>query len=160
MPHGISGLLIAAILAAAMSNLSAALNSLSSSSMMDFYLRGNREISEKRKMLVSRVSTLCWALILFGLAILSLHKIARVVEVGLQIASVAYGALLGVFLLGVLTKRANQTGAMIGMLFGFVTELYLWIGTQVPWTWYVAIGTLVTFGIGYMCSVRLQRVER
>jgi SSS family transporter len=160
MPHGISGLLIAAILAAAMSNLSAALNSLSSSSMMDFYLRGNREISEKRKILVSRVSTLCWALILFGLAILSLHKIARVVEVGLQIASVAYGALLGVFLLGVLTKRANQTGAMIGMLFGFVTELYLWIGTQVPWTWYVAIGTLVTFGIGYMCSVRLQRVER
>ncbi len=159
MPHGISGLLIAAILAAAMSNLSAALNSLSSSSMMDFYLRVNCEISEKRKMLLSRVSTLCWALILFGLAILSLHKIARVVEVGLQIASVAYGALLGVFLLGVLTRRANQTGAMIGMLFGFVTELYLWIGTQVPWTWYVAIGTVVTFAIGYVCSLCVERIS-
>ena len=153
MPHGISGLLIAAILAAAMSNLSAALNSLSSSSMMDFYLRRDREISEKRKMRLSRVSTLFWALILFGLAILSLHKIARVVEVGLQIASVAYGALLGVFLLGVLTKRANQTGAMIGMLCGFSTELYLWLGTQVPWTWYVAIGTIVTFAIGYGASM-------
>jgi solute:Na+ symporter, SSS family len=153
MPHGISGLLIAAILAAAMSNLSAALNSLSSSSMMDFYLRRNREVSEKRKMRLSRISTLCWALILFGLAVLSLHKVGRVVEVGLQIASVAYGALLGVFLLGVLTKRANQTGAMIGMLCGFSTELYLWLGTRVPWTWYVAIGTVVTFGIGYGASM-------
>ncbi len=157
MPHGISGLLVAAILAAAMSNLSAALNSLSSSSMMDFYLRGNREISEKRKLVLSRVSTLCWALILFGLAIMSLHKIARVIEVGLQIASVAYGALLGVFLLGVLTKRANQTGAMIGMICGFSAELYLWLGTRVPWTWYVAIGTTVTFTIGYVTSLPLTR---
>jgi Na+/proline symporter len=153
MPHGISGLLIAAILAAAMSNLSAALNSLSSSSMMDFYLRGHREVSEKRKMRLARISTLFWALILFGLAVLSLHKVGRVVEVGLQIASVAYGALLGVFLLGVLTKRANQTGAMIGMLCGFSTELYLWLGTQVPWTWYVAIGTIVTFSVGYLSSL-------
>ncbi|MGH9529389.1 MAG: sodium:solute symporter [Terriglobales bacterium] len=158
MPHGISGLLIAAILAAAMSNLSAALNSLSSSSMMDFYLRDNREISEKRKMRISRASTLCWALILFGLAVLSLHKVGRVVEVGLQIASVAYGALLGVFLLGVLTRRANQIGAMIGMLFGFAAEVYLWLGTRVPWTWYVAIGTVVTFAIGYGASLMIQRI--
>jgi SSS family solute:Na+ symporter len=156
MHHGISGLLIAAILAAAMSNLSAALNSLSSSSMMDFYLRGKPEISENRKMRASRISTLCWALILFGLAVLSLHKVGRVVEVGLQIASVAYGALLGVFLLGVLTKRANQTGAMIGMLCGFSTELYLLWKTQVPWTWYVAIGTVVTFGIGYGASMGIK----
>ena len=156
MPHGISGLLIAAILAAAMSNLSAALNSLSSSSMMDFYLRGNREISERQKMTVSRISTLCWALILFGLAVLSLHKVARVIEVGLSIASVAYGALLGVFLLGVLTKRANQNGAMTGMLCGFCAEIYLWRWTRVPWTWYVAIGTAVTFGIGYGASMVLS----
>jgi Na+(H+)/acetate symporter ActP len=66
---------------------------------------------------------------------------------------VAYGALLGVFLLGVLTQRANRTGAMIGMLFGFCTELYLWLGTRVPWTWYVAIGTLVTFALGYGASL-------
>jgi SSS family solute:Na+ symporter len=152
MPHGISGLLIAAILAAAMSNLSAALNSLSSSSMMDFYVRGNPQISEQRKMRISRISTFCWALLLFMLAILSLHKVGRVIEVGLQIASVAYGALLGVFLLGVLTKRANQNGALIGMGCGLLIELYMWLGTRVPWTWYVAIGTLVTFGIGYGAS--------
>jgi solute:Na+ symporter, SSS family len=153
MPHGISGLLVAAILAAAMSNLSAALNSLSSSSMMDFYLRRRPQTDNRTQLRLSRISTFLWALVLFGLAVLSLHKVARVVEVGLAIASVAYGALLGVFLLGVLTKRANQTGAMIGMLFGFCAELYLWLGTRVPWTWYVAIGTAVTFGIGYASSL-------
>ncbi len=152
MPHGISGLLIAAILAAAMSNLSAALNSLSSSSMMDFYLRNRPELAEGKKIRLSRISTLLWAMVLFSLAVLSLHKVGRVIEVGLQIASVAYGALLGVFLLGVLTRRANQTGALVGMLCGFATEVYLWLGTRVPWTWYVAIGTVVTFGLGYLAS--------
>ena len=135
-----------------MSNLSAALNSLSSSSMIDFYLRGNPQINERRRLQLSRLSTFFWALVLFGLAVLSLHKVGRVVEVGLQIASISYGALLGVFLLGVLTRRANQTGAIIGMLCGFTTEVYLWRFTQVPFTWYVAIGTAVTFGVGYIAS--------
>ncbi|HXP16533.1 MAG TPA: sodium:solute symporter [Terriglobales bacterium] len=157
MPHGISGLLIAAILAAAMSNLSAALNSLSSSSMMDFYLQRHPDIDERRKIRLSRMATLLWALLLFGLAVLSLHKVGRVIEVGLQIASVAYGALLGVFLLGVLTRRANQTGAMLGMLCGFATELYLWLDTRVPWTWYVALGTVVTFGVGLGVSLLLEK---
>jgi SSS family solute:Na+ symporter len=152
MPHGISGLLIAAILAAAMSNLSAALNSLSSSSIIDFYLRGRNDVDEKRQVRLSRMATFLWGLVLFALAVLSLHKVGRVVEVGLQIASVAYGALLGVFLLGVLTKKANQNGAMVGMLCGFVTELYLWLGTSLPWTWYVAVGTVVTFVVGYGVS--------
>jgi len=153
LPHGISGLLVAAILAAAMSNLSAALNSLSSSTMMDFYVRLHPQTGDRMQLRLSRVSTFLWALVLFALAILSLHKVARVIEVGLTIASVAYGALLGVFLLGVLTKRAHQTGAMIGMFFGFCAELYLWLGTRVPWTWYVAIGTVVTFGVGYAVSL-------
>ncbi len=151
MPHGISGLLIAAILAAAMSNLSAALNALSSTSVMDFYVRFRPQADERTRMLFSRLSTFVWALLLFVIAVLSLHKIGRVIEVGLQIASVAYGALLGVFLLGVLTRRANQRGAMIGMVFGFGTELYLW-GTRVPWTWWVMMGTVVTFTVGYTAS--------
>ena len=94
---------------------------------------------------------------LFALPVLSLHKVGRVIEVGLQIASVSYGALLGVFLLGVLTRRANQSGAMVGMLCGFASELYIWLGTRVPWTWYVAIGTVVTFSVGYTASVLLLR---
>lgn len=159
LPHGISGLLIAAILAAAMSNLSAALNSLSSSSMIDFYLRRHPQTDDRAQLRLSRISTFFWALLLFVLAVLSLHKVSRVVEVGLSIASVAYGSLLGVFLLGVLTRRANQTGAMVGMACGFSAELYLWLGTKVPWTWYVAIGTAITFAVGYAASALFPAKE-
>jgi SSS family solute:Na+ symporter len=152
MPHGISGLLIAAILAAAMSNLSAALNSLSSSTIMDFLVRFRPNTDEKTRMRLSRLATFGWAMVLFVLAVLALQKAGRVVEVGLQIASVAYGALLGVFLLGILTRKANQRGSMVGMLFGFSTELYLW-RARVPWTWWVIIGTMVTFAVGYIVSL-------
>jgi solute:Na+ symporter, SSS family len=90
--------------------------------------------------------------------VLALQKAGRVVEVGLQIASVAYGALLGVFLLGVLTRKANQRGSMVGMLFGFCTELYLW-RAHVPWTWWVIIGTAVTFTVGYTASCLIPNAE-
>jgi solute:Na+ symporter, SSS family len=164
MPHGIAGLLIAAILAAAMSNLSAALNSLSSSSIMDFYLRfradarssSNPELSEAARLRLARLATVGWALVLFGLAVLALHRVGRVVEVGLQIASVAYGALLGVFLLGVLTRRANQRGAIAGMICGLVMELYLWGWSEVAFTWWVAVGTCMTFAVGYAASAMVR----
>jgi solute:Na+ symporter, SSS family len=159
MPHGISGLLIAAILAAAMSNLSAALNSLSSSTIMDFFVRLRPQADERARMMLSRLSTLVWALILFGLAVLCLQRVTRVVEVGLQIASVAYGALLGVFLLGVLTRRATENAAAVGMLCGLVIEVYLWKFTQVPWTWWVAIGTLITFAVGYALSLVENKIK-
>ncbi|MGZ4858619.1 MAG: sodium:solute symporter family transporter, partial [Candidatus Angelobacter sp.] len=155
----ISGLLIAAILAAAMSNLSAALNSLSSSSIIDFYLRRHPETDERTRVRLSRLATVFWAAVLFVLAVLSLHKVSRVVEVGLSIVSVAYGALLGVFLLGVLTRRANQEGAIVGMICGFGVEFYIWVWTRVPWTWYVAIGTIVTFAVGYLASLALSRTH-
>jgi SSS family transporter len=180
MPHGISGLLIAAILAAAMSNLSAALNSLSSSSMIDFYLRRRPAVGDATRLRLSRLSTLLWALVLFALAIVALRAGGRVVEVGLSIASVAYGALLGVFLLGVLTKRANERGTMLAMLCGFLLNVYIWQGRNVfvwlemktgihwtilalaravPWTWYVMIGSAVTFLIGYVASMFLSKPE-
>jgi Na+(H+)/acetate symporter ActP len=60
--------------------------------------------------------------------------------------------MLGVFLLGVLTRRANQQGAIIGMLCGLAIELYLWGWSQVAFTWWVAIGTPVTFAVGYAAS--------
>jgi solute:Na+ symporter, SSS family len=173
MPHGISGLLIAAILAAAMSNLSAALNSLSSTTMVDFYLRRRPATPERRRVLLSRVVTIGWGLVLFALAIVS-RRGGRVVEVGLSIASVAYGALLGVFLLGVLTRRANERGGMIGMAAGFCANVYIWQGSAIlawlqgatgvpfaalalsrpiPFTWYVLIGSVITFVVGYSCSL-------
>jgi SSS family transporter len=158
MPHGISGLLIAAILAAAMSNLSAALNSLSSSSIMDIYVRFRPATSEATRLRLARLATVMWALLLFSLALLALHRVGRVVEAGLQIASIAYGALLGVFLLGVLTRRANQPGAIVGMICGLTMELYLWGWSRVAFTWWVPIGTCVTFAVGYAVSA-LGRVS-
>jgi len=172
MPHGVSGLLIAAILAAAMSNLSAALNALSSTTMVDFYLRSRPATPEARRVLLSRVATVFWGIVLFALAIVS-RRGGKVVELGLSIASVAYGALLGVFLLGVLTRRANERGSMIGMAVGFCANLYIWQGSAalnwlqgltglpfaalalsrpVPFTWYVLIGSVITFVIGYSSS--------
>ena len=159
MPHGISGLLVAAILAAAMSNLSAALNSLSSSCIVDFYLRRKPKTSEADRLRLSRISTIAWGVVLFLLALLS-RRGGRVVEVGLSIASVAYGAMLGVFLLGLLTREANERGAMAGMACGFAVELYVWLGTAIPWTWYVVIGTLATFGIGYIASLGFAAQEK
>ena len=73
-------------------------------------------------------------------------------EVGLSIASVAYGSLLGVFLLGVLTRKASENGAMVGMLCGFILNIYLWQFTKVSFTWYVALGSGVTFAVGYAVS--------
>jgi solute:Na+ symporter, SSS family len=156
LPHGVSGLLIAAILAAAMSNLSAALNSLSSTTIVDFYGRWHPAATEQRRVRLSRFATIGWALVLFALAIVARHG-GRVLEVGLSIASVAYGSLLGVFLLGVLTRRASERGAMIGMLVGFLLNLYLWFFTRVPFTWYVALGSTVTFAVGYGASLMLSK---
>jgi solute:Na+ symporter, SSS family len=154
MPRGISGLLIAAILAAAMSNLSAALNSLSSTTMIDFYLRFRPQTSERTRLGLSRGATIVWGFVLFGLALLS-RQSRTVLETGLSIASVAYGGLLGVFLLGLLTKRASQAGAIAGMLCGLAVNTYIWHWTQIAWTWYVTIGTCATFAVGYIASMLL-----
>lgn len=155
MPEAVRGLMIAAILAAAMSNLSAALNSLASTSVVDFYARFRPESSDEHRLRLARLSTFGWALVLFGLAVLSRNG-GKVVEVGLSIASVAYGALLGVFLLGVLTRRATESGSMVGMVCGFAFNLYLWRFTHVSFTWYVAFGSILTFAVGYAASAILK----
>jgi SSS family solute:Na+ symporter len=143
----------------------AALNSLSTSSMVDFYLRWRPAGDEQQRTRLSRVFTIVWACILFALALLS-RRGGRVLEMGLSIASVAYGAMLGVFLLGILTKRANARGAFIGMLCGLAVNLFLWlapgatrnlIGVNVAWTWYVTLGTIVTFSIGYATTLFTPR---
>ena len=155
LPHGVAGLLVAAILAAAMSNLSAAVNSLSSSSMVDFYMAWKPGASEQERARLSRAMTFFWALLLFALALLSRGG-GHVVEVGLSIASVAYGALLGVFLLGTLTRSATEPGAMIGMIGGLAANILLWkqpaFLPKIAWTWFVLIGSLLTFVLGWIMS--------
>src|SRR6185312_9620396 len=159
MPRGISGLLLAAILAAAMSNLSAALNSLSSTSMVDFYLRKRPDTSDQKRLRLSRVTTIFWGVVLFALALASRYG-GSVLEKGLSIASVAYGGLLGVFLLGLLTKRATQRGTIVGMLCGLTINVYIWGWTQIAWTWYVTIGACATFAVGYLASLATPAVDR
>jgi SSS family transporter len=152
IPRGMSGLLIAAILAAAMSNLSAALNSLSSTTMIDFYLRLKPQTPEDKRLMLSRLATIAWGIALFALALASRHS-RTVLETGLSIASVAYGGLLGVFLLGILTRTANQRGTILGMLTGLGLNIYLWSRTPVAWTWYVTFGAGTTFIVGYLASL-------
>jgi len=156
MPHGVGGLLIAAILAAAMSNLSAALNSLSSTTIVDFYAHLRPASSEVRRIQLSRMSTAAWAVVLFALALVARHG-GKVIEMGLSIASVVYGALLGVFLLGVLTRTATERGAIAGMICGLAFNLYLWLFTAVSFTWYVAMGSVVSFAVGYLASLPMRR---
>ncbi len=171
MPIGIAGLLIAAILAAAMSNLSAALNSLSSTTVVDFYMHWRPQADDRERMLISRSSTVLWAFVLFAIAVYSIHAGGKghVVEIGLSIASVAYGCLLGVFLLGTLTRYATQIGSIIGMICGFALNLALWLQPhaitlnsrfvipKVAFTWYVFIGSLVTFAVGSLASLIFRK---
>ncbi len=167
MPAGIAGLMIAAILAAAMSNLSAALNSLASTAVVDFYLPRYPDISERMRTRLSRLMTVVWAAVLFALAMFS-RSGGHVVEIGLSIASVLWGAMLGVFLLGTLSRRAGERGTMIGMAAGVAINLLLWLQPhplavpfagrtlilpKIAWTWWVLIGSLVTCAVGYTASL-------
>jgi len=156
LPPGIAGLVIAAVLAAAMSNLSAALNSLASTTVMDFYRRMSRTArSDAEWLKLARKVTLVWGAVLFAVAILA-QGVKSVLEAGLSIASVVYGALLGVFLLGVLTTRVQEKAAMAGMVASLAVMLYVKLGTTIAWTWYVLIGTSVTFGVACLASLVLS----
>jgi solute:Na+ symporter, SSS family len=144
LPPGIAGLVMAAILAAAMSNLSAALNSLASTTVIDFF-RPSDSVS------LARQVTLVWGAVLFVVALLARHW-GGVFETGLSIASVLYGSLLGVFLLGVLAPRVGEPAAICGMAAGLALMLYVRFATSIAFTWYVLIGTAATFLTGLVAS--------
>jgi SSS family solute:Na+ symporter len=166
LPPGAAGLVIAAILAAGMSNLSAALNALASTTVMDFYkplvtLRNSRRhlaTSDAHFLGVARWATVAWGVILFLVGMVARH-VGSVLEAGLTIASILYGSLLGVFLLGLLTKRVQQTSAMIAMIAGLLLMIYIRFETSIAFTWYVVIGTAATFTTGYVLSLFLKEPQ-
>jgi len=152
MPVGIAGLILASIFAVAMSNASGSLNSLASSSMIDFGGSGNSSADE-RQVQRSRRATLAWGLVLGALG---LAPWKHVLEAGLTIASITYGGLLGVFLLGLWNRRANQTGALVGLLIGIASMIAVRFATHLAYTWYVLVGTVVTFLVGSFASFLRQ----
>jgi SSS family transporter len=152
LPVGVAGMIVAAILAAAMANLSAALNSLASTTVVDFYRARAREISEAASLKLARVATIAWGLVLLAIAIAARHS-KSVLEAGLTIGSIPMGALLGVFLLGVLTKKPREVAAICGVVAGLAAVLAVHFATPIAWTWYVMIGTVVTFGTGLVVSL-------
>jgi SSS family solute:Na+ symporter len=149
LPIGVAGLVMAAILAASMSNLSAALNSLASTTVLDLWRPLARAVDSGAKndgdwLRLSRWATVGWGVILFGVALVA-REWGSVLQAGLSIASIVYGSLLGVFLLGLLTKRVGEIAAICGMLAGLAVMLYVRFATPIAFTWYVLIGSATTF---------------
>jgi SSS family transporter len=155
LPVGIAGLAMAAIVAAAMANLSAALNSLASATVVDFYQPLTRaRHSAAHYLKVSRLSTVFWGAVLAAVAVVA-SQWGSVLESGLSIASVTLGILLGAFLLGVLTKQPGERAAISGVLAGTAVMLFVKFETRIPFTWWVMIGSSATFGAGYISSFAL-----
>jgi len=156
LPAGVAGLVMAAILAAAMSNLSAALNSLASTTVLDLWkplLGGSAD--DATWLGRARYATVLWGVLLTGVAVLA-RQWGSVLEAGLSIASIVYGALLGVFLLGLLTRRVGEIAAMCGMSVGLVLLLYVRFATPIAFTWYVLIGASATFSTAVLVSLVIK----
>lgn len=150
MPVGLAGLLLASILAVAMSNASGSLNSLAASSVMDLNVLRGHTVEPAKFLRSSRRMTLVWGaiLIVFGLV----HWEHSLLETGLAIASLPFGSLLGLFLLGTLDSGANSKGCLVGMFAGLAVVLAVYFGTKVAYTWNFLIGSCVTFAIGSFVS--------
>jgi SSS family transporter len=160
MPPGARGLILAAILAVAMSNASGSLNSLAASSVVDFqHLRGLEKLEEDPARLLrrSRWMTLAWGIVLAALGTI---RWGPLLEAGLTIAAITLGILLGLFLLAFLFPRATATGALAGMFVGFIAILYVHFRTPLLWTWYVPFSAAVTFLSGALVSAATEENPR
>ena len=152
LPVGVAGLAMAAIIAAAMANLSAALKSLASATVVDFYQPLTKSLHLPAHYLkMARYSTVFWGAVL-GVIALVASQWGSVLESGLRIASVTLGILLGLFLFGVLTKKPGENAAIAGVIAGLAAMLYVKFATGIPFTWWVMIGSATTFGAGYAAS--------
>jgi solute:Na+ symporter, SSS family len=155
IPAGLAGLVLASIFAMGMSNASGSLNSLAASSVIDL---GGASQNAAHPLRLSRGITLMWGIVLASLGMI---RWGPVLVAGLTIASITYGSLLGVFLLGTWIRRANENGALVGMFAGIIAVAAIAIlsakkmMTPVAWTWYVLIGTLITFSVGTLASLLL-----
>ena len=148
MPRGMAGIVLASIFAVAMSNASGSLNSLASSSIIDLGA-APKDADQAKWLGRSRWMTLIWGVVLGALG---LAPWGAVLVAGLTIASITYGAMLGVFLLATWNPRANEDGALAGFVAGLAVVVAARLVTPLAWTWFVLLGTIVTFAVGSFVS--------
>jgi len=172
MPHGLVGLLLAAILAATMSTHSGAINSLAAASTHDIYLPlTGRHAEDPKTLRVGKLFAFLWGVVLTGGALLFPEDTKTpVVVVALSIASFTYGGMLGGFFLGIFWRRARQADAIFGMSVGITVMAFVVFAKQIAaavpawapvltpvgtiaWPWYVLIGTTITLCAGITASL-------
>ncbi|HUG71009.1 MAG TPA: sodium:solute symporter [Pirellulaceae bacterium] len=163
LPVGLIGITLAAVFAAAMSTLSSSLNSSASAAVNDLYRpRGKRiddEASAAHRLKLSRRLTVLFGFVQIGVGIGASYISRSVVSDALAIAGFTAGILLGIFALGILTKRTNQRGALVGMVAGIAVLSFIKFGTSTAWTWYAIIGAVTTFTVGYCSSLLLPTLS-
>jgi Na+/proline symporter len=154
LPHGVIGLVAGAIFAAAMSTLSGSLNSSATALVTDFYRPlVKRDASPRHLLQVTRGFTLFFGLVQVLVAFGGPLLDQTVVEAVLTIAGFTTGITLGVFFLGIFTKRVGQQAALVGLVLGLATITAVAFGTRLAWPWYTLVGSLATFGFGLLASV-------
>ena len=149
LPTGLSGLVVAAIFAAAMSS---SLNSIAATALNDLYKPLRPRMADKHYLKVSHLLTLLWGVVQIGVALVLRNKNRSALDLALSIASLINGPILGAFLVGTFLKRVSQTPALIGMLVSLGVMLYIYFGTRIAWTWYVFIGSIVTLVVAGLAS--------
>jgi SSS family transporter len=154
LPSGLAGLVIAGVLASAMGTLSSSISSLASATFLDLFvpLRRGRKLGPREEIAWSRIFTLVWGLTLIGGALLFTDTKNAVVELGLKIASVTYGGLLGVFFLGLFYPRTQQRDAFFGFAAGLSAMVAVLAWTPIDFTWHTLIGCLATLAVGTLSS--------
>ncbi|HBE70465.1 MAG TPA: transporter [Planctomycetaceae bacterium] len=159
---GLIGLMLAAILAAAMSTLSSSLNASASAVLNDFVLpirdKKGKSLTASQKLNWTR-----WLSALFGCLQIAIGIVAvtfddSVVINALSIAGFSAGLLLGLFLLGTLTRRVGTWHALAGAAAGLLVLLWVQFGPmpgdiRIAWPWFATIGASVTFAVGWLVSI-------
>lgn len=152
LPNGLRGLLVAAIVAAAMSTLSSSLNASASTTLADFYMPATRRLhSPQHYLAVARGSTVVWGLVQLLVACVAIEFSQQVIDEVLGISSFGNGLILGIFLLGLAGYSRNAT-AYIGITAGAATMLAIRLLTGVSWQWYVLIGASATASAGWLAD--------
>ena len=150
LPPGLSGLVVAAIFAAAMSS---SLNAIAATAMNDLYKPLRPRATDKHYLKVSHVLTLLWGVVQIAVALVLRNKNRSALDLALSIASLINGPILGVFLVGVFLRRVSQAPALIGMIVSMAVMLYVYFATRIAWTWYVFIGSVITVIAAWLASL-------